>query len=231
MRIPGKIGYKLFFLSKPSSESRSESEAITAVIAPLLLLVIAVALAGTVANVCDFSGSGAFSQIPVAKVTLESYEGGLSHAQEGENATFENNTMMLTHEGGSFLPLDTTSIRISGKGNCYQGVFGAGKQVTGDVEVFYQNLSPKGKNPKYKSRNKKILEDNCWSVGEKLILYGNDSSVSSIVSSVKASVNGDYNTSDNYGFKVGSEITLKVIDTKSNNIISEQIAVVKHADG
>jgi hypothetical protein len=44
-------------------------------------------------------------------------------------------------------------------------------------------------------------------------------------------VNGDYNTSDNYGFEVGSEITLKVIDAKSNNIISEQIAVVKHADG
>jgi hypothetical protein len=42
-------------------------------------------------------------------------------------------------------------------------------------------------------------------------------------------VNGDYNTSDNYGFKAGSEITLKVIDVKSGTVIAEQRAIVKHA--
>jgi archaeal type IV pilus assembly protein PilA len=45
------------------------------------------------------------------------------------------------------------------------------------------------------------------------------------------SVNGESNTSDNYGFKAGSEITLKVIDIKSSNVIAQQKAFVKHAEG
>ena len=50
-----------------------------------------------------------------------------------------------------------------------------------------------------------------------------------MTSSVKVTVNGNSNTSDNYGFKANSEITLRVIDTKSMTIIAEDKAVVKHA--
>jgi hypothetical protein len=55
--------------------------------------------------------------------------------------------------------------------------------------------------------------------------------VNRIDSSVKVSVNGIDNTSDNYGFKAGSEITLKVIDTEGKNILAEQTAFVQLADG
>ncbi len=232
MRILGKIGSKLFFLSKPSSESRSESEAITAAIASLLLLVLTVALVGTVANVCDFSGSSAFSQTPVAKITIESCEGGLSNSgPPSERATFGKNNIVLMHEGGSNLPLDTTSIKISGYGNSYQGTAnGSGRMLTGDMEVFYKNLSPKEKNTTYMKQNNATLNDDFWNTGEKLILHGRDSS-KSIHSSVKVNVGELGETKNNYGFKTGSEITVRVIDTKSNNIISEQTAVVKHADG
>jgi len=44
-------------------------------------------------------------------------------------------------------------------------------------------------------------------------------------------VNGNSNTSDNYGFKAGSKITVKATDIKSMNVIAGQKAIVKHAKG
>jgi FlaG/FlaF family flagellin (archaellin) len=224
MKDWGRIRYKYLCLPEPTSE------AITPIVGTLLMSLILFVLASVIA-ICFFNiaGEGASSQPLMAKISLESCEGGIRYAQKGESASFENNTIVLIHEGGSPLPFDAISIKISGDGNCFQGVFGAGEQITGYVEVIYQNLSPTEKNPKYKSQNKEMLKDYLWSVGEKLVLHGNDSAVSSIKSSVRASVNGDYNTSDNYGFKAGSEITLKVIDVKSGTVIAEQRAIVKHA--
>jgi hypothetical protein len=91
-------------------------------------------------------------------------------------------------------------------------------------------MNTTGKNPDYEARNRAVLKDGFWSAGEKLVLCGQDSSVSRIDSSVKVNVNGIGNTSDNYGFKSGSEITLKVIDSKGKNVIAEQTAVVKLAN-
>jgi hypothetical protein len=53
--------------------------------------------------------------------------------------------------------------------------------------------------------------------------------VNRIDSSVNVNINGIGNTSDNYGFTAGSEITLKVIDSEGKNVIAEQTAVVKLA--
>lgn len=226
MKAWGKTSCKHF------CSSGSTSEAVTPVVGSLLMLLILVVLAGAVSSII-FNGVGedANFQTPMAKITLESCEGGLRYATNGENATFENNMMVLMHKGGTPLSLDTTCIKISGDGNAYQGdVADGGIIVKGSTEVIYQNLSPTGKNPKYKDRNKAVLEDDFWGVGEKLIICGNDSAVSSIDSSVKVSVNGDSNTSDNYGFKVGSEITVRVIDVKSSNVIAQQRAIVKHID-
>lgn len=227
MKAWGKIQAKHFF------SFRLTSEAVTPIIGSLLMLLILVVLASIIAiSFSNIAEEGKSSQPLMAKISLESCEGGLSiSGLDSEQASFEKNKIVLVHEGGSPLPLDAISIKISGDGNCFQGVFGAGDQITGDVKVIYQNLSSKGKNSKYKSQNKEVLKDNFWSVGEKLVLHGDDSAVSSIESSVKAGVNGDYNTSDNYGFKVGSEVTLKVIDTKRSNVIAEQRVIVKHAEG
>ena len=227
MKPWGKIRYKHFF------SSESASEAVTPVIGSLLMLLILFVLAGAAAtNVFNIAGGGTNSQPLAAKISLESCEGGLfNNGPEDERATLENNTIVLVHEGGSSLPLDTVSIKVSGYGNSYTGIAdGNGTKIVGNTEVFYQNLSPKGKNPKYMTRNNQVLKDDSWTVGEKLILCGQDSSTS-IDSSVKVSVDGVGNTSDNYGFKAGSEITLKVIDIKSRNILAEQRTFVKHAEG
>lgn len=227
MKVWKRIRYKHLF------SSSSASEAVTPIIGSLLMLLILVVLAGAASvSFFNIAGEGETLQLPVAKISLESYEGGLfNNGPINERATMENNTIVLVHEGGSSLPLDTISIKVSGYGNSYQGIAdGNGTKIVGDTEVFYKDLSSKEKNEKYENRNKAVLEDGFWNVGEKLILCGNDSSTS-IDSSVKVSVNGDSNTSDNYGFKAGFEITLKVIDIKSSNVIAEQKAFVKHAEG
>jgi len=92
------------------------------------------------------------------------------------------------------------------------------------------DLSQKGKNPEYITRNGAVLKDGSWDVGEKLVLCGRDSAIGTIYSSVKVSVDGVEETKDNYGFKAGTEITLKIIDRKGRNVIAERKAVVKLAD-
>ncbi|MCO5383047.1 MAG: hypothetical protein NHB15_14000 [Methanosarcina barkeri] len=136
------------------------------------------------------------------------------------------------HEGGDPLPLDSISIRISGYGNSYQGIPGhEGGPLSGDLSVFYRDLGSGGKNYTcYVVHNKDTLEDGLWDVGERLVLCGQDSAVGAVESSVKVSVDGDDNTSDNYGFKAGSEITLMVIDSKGRNVIAKRTTIVKLAD-
>lgn len=227
MKSWGKIWYKHLFSSEP------DSKAVNPVVGTILMLIILVLLVGSVA-VTSFNIVGEdTNSLLVAHISLESCEGGLfNNGPLDEKASLKNNTIVLIHKGGSPLPLDTISITISGYGNSYHGIAdGNGAKIVGDTEVIYQNLSPTGKNPRYESKNKEILKDNLWSAGEKLTLHGDDSAIGSIVSSVKVSVNGDGNTSDNYGFKAGSEITVKVIDTKSRNVIAEQKAIVKHCEG
>lgn len=100
MKAWGKIRSKRFFSSKPTSE------AVTPVIGSIIMLLILFALAG-VATVNFFNNAegGATLQSPVVRISLESCEGGLRYAPQGENSTFENNTIVLIHEGGSPLPL------------------------------------------------------------------------------------------------------------------------------
>lgn len=227
VRILGKILYKPFFLP------HSGLEALTPVLGSLLLLLITVALMGAVVvSFNSVSGEENF-QSPVAKITLESCSGGLyGVGPTAERVRLEENRIVLIHEGGSSLPIDAVSIRIYGDGNSYQGIPGyGGNSIKGDLSVSYLDMSSQGKNPKYMALNGAVLENGLWDVGEKLILCGQDSSVNAIDSSVKVSVNGVGNTSDNYGFKEGSEITLKVIDTKSRIVLTEQRAVVKHVEG
>lgn len=224
-----KIRYKHLF------SSESVSEAVTPVVGSLLMLLILVILAGAAA-VSFFNGAeeGTSSQPLIAKISLESCEGGLSpkdlsQLDDEGIANFQKNRIVLVHEGGNPLPLDAISIKILGEGNAYQGTVAKGGHLLyGSTQVSYENLGPKEKNTTYAAKNDALIKDGFWSVGERLILHGRDSWKYDN-SSVKVSVNGDSNTSDNYGFKAGSEITLKVIDTKSSNVIAEQRAFVKHA--
>ncbi len=218
------VRLKSFFSSK------SGSDAAVQVIGSLILLMILFILVGLAASsFFDSSQGGANFQSPVAKIDLESCKGGLYGVGPiDERVTLEENQIMLEHKGGDSLSLKSTSILISGYGNSYRGVVGeGGSKVEGDTIVHYSDLSSEGKNPDFTDRNAAALEDGFWDVGEKLILCGQDSAEGDSYSSVKVSVGGGKNTSDNYGFKAGDEITLKVIDTDGRNVIADRTAVVE----
>jgi hypothetical protein len=210
-----------------------ETDASIPTISVLFVLLITVALAGIVAVFFFTAGLQDTNFQPLmAKVTLESCEGGFSNSgPASDQASFEQNKIILVHDGGSSLPLDGISIILSAYGNAYQGIVGHGGHfLYGSTQVIYENLSPKQKNTTYSARNDAALKDGYWSVGENLILYGRDGS-GATSSSVRVSVNGNGDTSNNYGFKAGSEITVKVIDVKSKSILAERKTIVKHATG
>lgn len=227
MRALGGIRHKLLNLL------RSAPEGFSPVVGSLLLLLITFLLVGAFISSLNLSGSRANLQPAIANVDLESCEGGIyGTGPTSKWVTFKENQIVLMHEGGDSLPLDSISIRISGYGNSFQGNIsnGTGKRIEGDIEILYLDLSSKGKNSTcYAVNNKETLEDGSWDVGEMLVLCGQDSAVGTVKSSVKVSVGENSNTSDNYGFKDGTEITLKIIDVKGRNIIAERKTTVKLA--
>ena len=167
----------------------------------------------------------------VVNIEIKSCEGGLYWVgPEAEQASLEENLIVLDHKGGNSLPLKTTSIRINGYGNSYHGVVGTegSGRVEGYTIVHYDDLSSEGKNSDvYLKNNEKTIKDGYWDVGEKIILCGQDSAEGTLYSSVKVSVGGGKNTSDNYGFKAGSEIRVSVIDTMGRNLLAGRTAVVE----
>ncbi|KKG11386.1 type IV pilin [Methanosarcina sp. 2.H.A.1B.4] len=227
MKAWGSLRHKFRYFLK------SAPEGLSPVIGSLLLLLIVFVLVGAVASSINLSEGGTNFQPPFAKITLESCEGGIyGVGPVSKWVTFKENQIVLIHEGGDSLPLDSISIRISGYGNSFKGNIsnGTGKRIEGDVEVLYLDLGQKGKNKDYKARNCAVLEDGSWDVGEKLILCGRDSASGNIYSSVMVSVGGVDETKNNYGFKAGTEITLMVIDRKGRNVLAERTAIVKLAD-
>lgn len=227
MKVLGDFRHKFFYSLK------SAQSGLSPVVGSLLLLLITFALAGAIVSSLSLSGASNF-QPPVARITLESCEGGIyGSGPVSQWVTFKENQIVLMHEGGDSLSLDSISIRISGYGNSFQGNIpnGTGKRAEGNLEVIYMDLSQKGKNQKYYiDYNNATLEDGSWDVGERLVLCGQDSAVGTVKSCVKVSVNGNDKTSDNYGFKAGTEVTLKIIDRRSRNVIAERKASVKLAD-
>lgn len=228
MKALGSIRHKLLNLL------RSAPEGFSPVVGSLLLLLITFLLVGAVIGSLNLSGGRANLRPPIADIELKSCEGGLyGTGPTSKWVTFKENQIVLTHEGGDSLSLDSISIRISGYGNSFQGNIsnGTGKRAEGNLEIIYMDLSSEGKNPLYYPvNNNATLGDNTWDVGERLVLCGRDSAVGTLKSSVKVSVNGDDKTSDNYGFKEGTEITLKIIDNKGRNVIAERKIIVKPAE-
>lgn len=228
MKALGSIRHKLLNLL------RSAPEGFSPVVGSLLLLLITFVLVGAVISSLNLSEGRTNLRPPVANIDLEFCEGGLyGIGPTSKWVTFKENQIVLMHEGGDSLSLDSISIRISGYGNSFKGNIsnGSGKRIEGDIEILYLDLSPGGKNSTcYVVNNNATLGDNSWDVGERLVLCGQDSAVGTAKSSVKVSVDGDESTSDNYGFKEGTEITLKIIDSKGRNVIAERKDTVKPPD-
>lgn len=210
---------------------RSAPEGFSPIVGSLLLLLITFILAGAIISSLNLSGSRTNLQPPVANIELKSCEGGLyGVGPMAERVRCEENRIILMHEGGDSLSLDSTSIKIFGYGNSYRPAFGEGA-LRGNLSVFYLDLSKEGKNSTcYVANNNATLEDGSWDVGEMLVLCGQDSPKETVKSSLIVSVDGNGNTSDSYGFKAGDEITLKIIDNKGRNVIAEKEAIVRLAD-
>ncbi len=182
-----------------------------------------------------FNSSGGYMnfQPSVVSIEIESCVGGLYWVgPKTEQASLEENLIVLEHKGGDSLPLKSTSIKISGYGNSYQGIPGQdGTRLEGDTLVFYHDLSFEMKNPNvYLVNNKETLEDGYWDAGERLVLCGKDSAESTTDSSVKVSVGKVKDTKDNYGFKVGSEITVAIIDARARNLLAKRTVVVERVN-
>ncbi|MDM7919520.1 MAG: type IV pilin N-terminal domain-containing protein [Methanosarcina sp.] len=228
MKAWGSIRHKFFYFL------RSAPEGFSPVVGSLLLLLITFVLAGVIISSLNLSESRTNLQPPVANIDLESCEGGLyGVGPTAERVRCEENRIVLMHEGGDSLSLDSISIRISGYGNSYRGIPGheGSSSLRGELTVLYLDLSSIGKNSTcYAVNNNATLADGSWDVGERLVLCGQDSAVGNVKSSVKVSVDGNGNTSDNYGFKQGTEITLKIIDLKGRNVIAERKATVQLPD-
>lgn len=219
---------------KSLSSLITAQEALSPIVGSLFLLLITFILVGSIISSVDLSGGRTNLRLPIADIELKSCEGGLyGTGPTSKWVTFKENQIVLMHEGGDSLSSDSISIRISGYGNSFQGNIsdGTGKRAEGNLEIIYMDLSQKGKNQKYYTvSNNATLADGSWDVGERLVLSGQDSAVGAVKSSVKVSVNGNDKTSDNYGFKAGSEITVKIIDRRSRNVIAERKATVKLAE-
>ena len=118
MKAWGSIRHKYPFSLK------SAPEGLSPVVGSLLLLLITFALVGAVASSINLSGGRTNFQPPVAKITLEPCEGGIYGAGKvSQWVTFKENHIVLIHEGGDSLSLDSISIRISGYGNSSREIF------------------------------------------------------------------------------------------------------------
>ncbi len=202
--------------------------AISSVLGVALLIALTVLMVSTIAlSVFAFDALEPPEPAPEAKILAVEAKGGLP-----PSVTFASNIIKLKHKGGDGLDLKRTKIIIYGNGRSYRPVFGGGyvppHPNTGIVQVIYLNLTASGKITDYNATNRALLNDGLWSTGETLLLSGEDSLNShDDSSSVWVIVDGDSETSNNYGFKPGDKISVIVIDTITEQIISTMSVTVR----
>ena len=209
---------------------KDEDNAVTPILGAVLMVFLTFVLAGaTVAAVYDDERiNNVFTKTPTAVIEIEGIVGGIQ--SEPNTIRFDQNYITLMHKSGDSLDTGSTNIILSGDGSSYVGVVGSGGHYEyGNVIVKYTNLAYDGKVSEYNSINP-ALDDGLWSTGEKLILWGKDSIDGSDASTVTVSANSVSNTSNNYGFKSGTTVTIKIFDKTTQRIIAEGTAVVKPAE-
>lgn len=198
-------------------------QGVTPVMGVLLMLVLTMILAAVTA--VSLAGvTSPFEKGVMANVELELIEGGVPN-----EVRYMENFIMLAHKGGDPLPLENTQIVIIGQGSSYTGVVAhGGKIVNGNAQVTYVNLCPAGKEPHYITRNPCII-DGYWSVGEVIVLNGDDGLGPGHNSTVTVQVGSNTNTSNNFGLKTGTKVTVKIIEKPSGRLIASCIADVMTA--
>ncbi len=197
-----------------------------AVLIVLLTFVLAVATVAAVYNDDAVERiSNSLTKTPAAVIEIEGIVGGVPN-----DVQYAQNYITLMHKSGDSLVLDSTSIILSGEGSSYIGIiFAGGHMEYGDTVIRYTDLTPNDKNIIFLQHNF-ALDNGMWSTGEKLILWGRDSSIGNMSSSVVVSTNGISSDYDNYGFNTGTTVTIKIFDKTTQRIIAEGTAIVKPAE-
>lgn len=202
-------------------------DAVTPVLGVILMVLLTVVLAGAVAAtvVSNSSVSSLSSSTPVAMIEVEDAVGGVPNTVQ-----YKENYVTLEHRGGDSLNLDSTYIVLSGEGSSYVGKVGhGGFKAYGHVTAKYYDLTPEGSCITYLHNNPSI-DDGLWSVGEVLVLNGDDSINGTDASTVHVSVDGYSDTSNNYGFRDATTVNVKIFDSLTDRIICEDIVTVKLAE-
>ncbi len=200
------------------------NNAVAPVIGAVLLLILTVLLAGAVATTVVSTGSilSLSSSTPVAMIEVNDAVGGVPNAVQ-----YKENFVILEHKGGDSLDLDSTFVVLSGEGSSYVGQVGnGGFKVYGQLTAKYFDLTPEGSCFTYISNNP-CIDDGLWSAGEILVLNGDDSINGTDASTVHVSVDGYFDTSNNYGFKEGRIVTVKIFDSLTDRVICEDVGNVR----
>ncbi|NLI62821.1 MAG: type IV pilin [Methanosarcinaceae archaeon] len=164
------------------------------------------------------------------KIDVISAKGGLVY--DSPQVKFSKNIIILRHSGGPALNSENVEIVIEGFGNTYFGIPGqhGSHIVFGNITVHYKNISHLGKNESYKKKNKHINEG-FWSIGETIVLSGNDSCPGTCKSSVEVLSPDVLKTSNNYGFESGKAVNLSVYENESGtrNLLTRKKVIIKSA--
>ncbi|AFV24137.1 hypothetical protein Mpsy_1931 [Methanolobus psychrophilus R15] len=200
-----------------SADVKHDNTALSPVIGIILLILLTVLLSGiTISSVYGKDYSSSLKPAPMAVIEVESVVGGVPNKVQ-----YKANYIVLVHKGGESLQAGSTKIIITGEGSSYTGVVAHGGITQyGNLFILYDDLRYNNKKSRYASNNPDIA-DGVWSSGETLVVNGDDSPVGSAPSSVHVTIKGMTNTSDNYGLKQNSVITIKVFDRDTNKIIAE----------
>ena len=217
----------------PKPTFKGSDNATSPVFGAMLIILLTFVLA--VATVAAVYNDGAIERIshsltktPVAVIEIEGIVGGVQ--SEPNTIRFDQNYITLMHKSGDSIGLDSTSIILSGEGSSYVGIiFAGGHMEYGDTVVRYTDLTPNDKNNIFLQHNS-ALDDGMWSTGEQLILWGKDSNIGNVSSSVLVSANGITSNYNNYGFKSGTTVTIKIFDKNTQRIVAEGTAIVKPAE-
>ncbi|MDD4331430.1 MAG: type IV pilin [Methanosarcinaceae archaeon] len=225
----GKSGAGVF---KSEISFKASTEALSPILGSLFLLLLCFGLVAAAATgvfgICGSNLPGKLAPVG-ASIEIELAEGGFSSfGSNDKRASFDENCLILVHAGGTPLALESTSILISGHGNAYSGsVKEGGQALRGELLVSYFDLTSKGKNKIYRTKNQQVLDDGLWTAGERLILNGRNSPKKGEYTSVHVKVDEIEATSNNYAFKAGAEITVTLVDTESRVRLAQEKAIIK----
>lgn len=230
---------KINIIVRPMKKFGENKSAVSPVIGVILMVAITVIMASTIAaSVFLFNPA---AKAPYAVIEIKEVKGGLRY--DSPNVNFNENWIILFHEGGDSLEINKTKILIRGYGETQNITTGTpGSLSRGDIIIDYTDLGFSGKlesRPTWNTEPYSFeyhgyefhnygLNDGYWSAGEKLILNGQDSISGNESSSIKVQINNIAKTSNNWRLSGGKNIDITIIDISSQQIIAKMSSIVKH---